>query len=190
MFQVADFNLGGSVQGLLEMYGSFEEPLVKNFIGQSLLGLEYLHNQGIIHRDIKSGNILVDDKGGVKITDFGISTKLKGEEQPLSMAGNRMSLKGSVYWMAPEVVKLMKYTEKGDVWSLACLMIEMISGDHPWPGLGQLEAIFKIGNYNIPPYPEGLSDLARQFLDKSLIVNYESRPGATQLLQHAFITNK
>ena len=111
-----EYVAGGSVQGLLENYGAFEETLVKSFIKQSLLGLEYLHNQGIIHRDIKSGNILVDNLGKCKISDFGISTKLKENDKPLSMAGNRMSLKGSVYWMAPEVVKNMKYTEKGDIW--------------------------------------------------------------------------
>ena len=101
-----EYVAGGSVQGSLESYGPFEEPLTTKIMRQSLLGLEYLHNQGIIHRDIKSGNILVDTLGSVKISDFGISTKLK-EDQPLSMAGNRMSLKGSVYWMAPEVAKSM-----------------------------------------------------------------------------------
>eukprot|EP00835_Amoeboradix_gromovi_P002932 NODE_178_length_15814_cov_0.338657.p8 type:complete len:166 gc:universal NODE_178_length_15814_cov_0.338657:2657-2160(-) len=164
--------------------------LVKSFIKQSLLGLEYLHNQGIIHRDIKSGNILIDNKGMVKISDFGISTKLKNDDQPLSMAGNKMNLKGSVYWMAPEVVKLMKYTEKGDIWSLACLMIEMLSGEHPWTGLGQVEALFKIGSYLLPPYPEAISDSAKNFLDRALIVDYENRPGAIQLLQHHFIVTQ
>lgn len=68
---------GGSVTTLLRNYGAFEEPLVKNFVRQILKGLAYLHEKDIIHRDIKGGNILVDNKGGIKISDFGISKKVE-----------------------------------------------------------------------------------------------------------------
>lgn len=71
---------GGSVTALLRNYGAFEEALVKNFVRQILTGLEYLHDKGIVHRDIKGANILVDNKGGVKISDFGISKKVENSE--------------------------------------------------------------------------------------------------------------
>ena len=75
---------GGSVTALLRNYGAFEEPLVKNFVRQILCGLDYLHERDIIHRDIKGANILVDNKGGVKISDFGISKKVEDSECRLS----------------------------------------------------------------------------------------------------------
>ncbi len=71
---------GGSVTALLRSYGAFEEPLVKNFVRQILQGLSYLHERDIIHRDIKGANVLVDNKGGVKISDFGISKKVDVRE--------------------------------------------------------------------------------------------------------------
>lgn len=73
---------GGSVTALLRNYGAFEEALVKNFVRQILTGLEYLHDKGIVHRDIKGANILVDNKGGVKISDFGISKKVENSKCP------------------------------------------------------------------------------------------------------------
>mgnify|MGYP002477128135 FL=1 len=93
---------GGSVSSMLNSYGPFEESLIINFTRQILIGVVYLHRKNIIHRDIKGANILIDIKGCVKITDFGISKKLS----PLNKQQNkRASLQGSVYWMAPEVVK-------------------------------------------------------------------------------------
>lgn len=78
---------GGSVTALLRNYGAFEEPLVKNFVRQILQGLNYLHERDIIHRDIKGANILVDNKGGIKISDFGISKKVEDGAQFLQYHG-------------------------------------------------------------------------------------------------------
>lgn len=116
---------------------------MRNFVRQILQGLNYLHEREIIHRDIKGGNILVDNKGGIKISDFGISKKV--EDNLLSGARvNRPSLQGSVFWMAPEVVKQTSYTLKADIWSVGCLVVEMLTGEHPWAQLTQMQAIFKV----------------------------------------------
>ncbi|KAL1923627.1 uncharacterized protein VTP21DRAFT_8607 [Calcarisporiella thermophila] len=177
---------GGSVAGLLADYGAFEEPLVRTFVKQILHGLRYLHERDIIHRDIKGANILVDNKGCVKISDFGISKKIEDDILTASGAA-RPSFKGSVFWMAPEVVKQTQYTNKADIWSLGCLVIEMLSGDHPWPSYTQMQAIFKIGRYAAPDIPEVASSDARDFLQRTFELNYQDRPSATELLKHAFL---
>lgn len=151
---------GGSVTALLRNYGAFEEPLVKNFVRQILQGLDYLHERNIIHRDIKGANILVDNKGGIKISDFGISKKVEDSSYlrsdynlhrfllaAIDLLGkrvNRPSLQGSVFWMAPEVVKQTSHTRKADIWSVGCLVVEMLTGEHPWAKLTQMQAIFKV----------------------------------------------
>ncbi|KAI0950600.1 hypothetical protein AcV7_009014 [Taiwanofungus camphoratus] len=134
---------GGSVTSLLRNYGAFEEPLVRNWVRQILQGLNYLHERDIIHRDIKGANMLVDNKGGIKISDFGISKKVEDNLLPGHRA-HRPSLQGSVFWMAPEVVKQTAYTQKADIWSIGCLVVEMLTGEHPWAQLTQMQAIFKV----------------------------------------------
>jgi mitogen-activated protein kinase kinase kinase len=183
---------GGSVATMLVNYGPLGESLVQNFVRQILQGLSYLHNREIIHRDIKGANILVDNKGSVKISDFGISKRVES-----SMGGKkkqRVSLQGSVFWMAPEVVKQTSYTRKADIWSLGCLIVEMFTGSHPHPNLSQMQAIFKIGNSNgsdpTPTMPETAGDDARAFLAQTFLIDHEKRPTADALLVSAFCTNQ
>lgn len=177
---------GGSVVSLLRNYGAFEEPLVQNFVRQILLGLQFLHAGDILHRDIKGANILVDNKGGVKISDFGISKKVEsGLLGPKS--GKLPGLQGSVFWMAPEVVKQCMYTEKGDIWSLGCCVVEMFSGVHPWPRLDQMQALFQIGQNKAPPLPDDISPLATDFLSCAFQLDHTVRPSAEALLEHAFL---
>ncbi|KAI9509621.1 Pkinase-domain-containing protein [Russula earlei] len=181
---------GGSVAALLRNYGAFEEPLVRNFVRQILEGLHYVHERGIVHRDIKGANVLVDNKGGIKISDFGISKKLEDNLLP----GNRLhrpSLQGSVYWMAPEVVKQVAYTKKADVWSVGCLIVEMLTGEHPWAQLNQMQAIFKIGSFSAkPPIPSDISTDAQGFLDLCFELDHEVRPSAGDLLAHSWLKKR
>lgn len=177
---------GGSVAALLSNYGAFEEALVSKFVRQILTGLDYLHEREIIHRDIKGANILVDNKGNIKISDFGISKKV--EDNLLSGAKvHRPSLQGSVYWMAPEVVKQTAYTSKADIWSLGCLVVEMLTGAHPWANLTQMQAIFRIGSSGRPTVPDDISTEADEFLEQTFEIEHSARPSARELLAHAFI---
>jgi mitogen-activated protein kinase kinase kinase len=181
---------GGSVQTMLNSYGALREPLIRNFVRQIVTGLAYLHGREIIHRDIKGANILVDNKGGIKISDFGISKKIEASNL-LNGAGNnknRPSLQGSVFWMAPEVVKQTSYTRKADIWSLGCLVVEMMTGTHPFPDLSQLQAIFKIGGAKISPtIPDHASEEAQTFLKSAFEVEHTKRPSAEELLFSPFL---
>ncbi|CAL3965772.1 hypothetical protein PZA11_002635 [Diplocarpon coronariae] len=181
---------GGSVQTMLNSYGALREPLIRNFVRQIVTGLAYLHGREIIHRDIKGANILVDNKGGIKISDFGISKKIEASNL-LGGAGNnknRPSLQGSVFWMAPEVVKQTSYTRKADIWSLGCLVVEMMTGNHPFPDCSQLQAIFKIGGAKISPtIPEHASGEAQIFLKQAFEVEQTKRPSAEELLLSPFL---
>ena len=182
---------GGSIAVMLKQYNTFPEPLVRNFVRQILEGLAYLHGRNIIHRDIKGANVLVDNKGSVKISDFGISKRVEASSM-LGPAGgvhiNRPSLQGSVFWMAPEVVRQSAHTKKADIWSLGCLIVEMFSGSHPFPDKTQLQAIFAIGSSQAKPHiPENCSEDARRFLEKTFEIDHEKRPSAEDLLREKFL---
>lgn len=180
---------GGSVQLMLQLYGPFEEPLIRNFVRQVLVGLTYLHSVDIIHRDIKGANILIDIKGTVKISDFGISKKVdSSEDREGNKQARRASLQGSVYWMAPEVVKQTAYTKKADIWSVGCLVVEMFTGKHPFPSFSQMQAIFKIGTHTQPQVPEWCTAEGKDFLTRTFEIDYDKRPTATQLLGEAFLS--
>lgn len=182
---------GGSVAAMLNSYGPLREPLIRNFVRQTLTGLAYLHGREIIHRDIKGANVLVDNKGGIKISDFGISKRVEASSL-LNSGGaghhHRPSLQGSVFWMAPEVVKQTSYTRKADIWSLGCLVVEMFTGTHPYPDSSQLQAIFKIGNSKASPnMPEQASDEAKMFLEQTFELDHNKRPSADELLLSPFL---
>ncbi|KAI8991759.1 hypothetical protein BDF20DRAFT_846245 [Mycotypha africana] len=177
---------GGSIASCLAKTGKFEVPLVRFFTRQILMGVAYLHSRNVLHRDIKAGNILLDQNGVCKITDFGLS-KLSGQDKAYDPHSNNSVMRGTVFWMAPEVVKGTKYNAKVDIWSLGCTVIEMLTGKHPWLDLNMLAALYSLGKYQAPPIPEGIPDDVCDFLEKCFTINPEERPTAEQLLLHPFV---
>ncbi|XP_039016583.1 mitogen-activated protein kinase kinase kinase NPK1-like isoform X2 [Hibiscus syriacus] len=181
-----EFVPGGSIQSLLGKFGSFPEPVIRMYTKQLLLGLEYLHKNRIVHRDIKGANILVDNKGCIKLADFGASKKVV----ELATINGAKSMKGTPYWMAPEVILGAGHRFSADIWSVGCTIIEMATGKPPWSQQYQeVAALFHIGTTKShPPIPEHLSFEAKDFLLKCLQKESELRPSASDLLQHPFVT--
>ncbi|KAH8548474.1 kinase-like domain-containing protein, partial [Umbelopsis sp. PMI_123] len=179
-----EYVAGGSISSCLTKFGPFKEPLLSHFTRQILQGLKYLHSKHILHRDIKGGNILVQEDGICKISDFGLS-KLNDQDEVYDQ-NSKMSLQGSIFWMAPEVVKNEPYSAKVDIWSLGCTVIEMYTGKRPWLDMTALAAVYSIGTCKSPPIPEDMSEDAKDFLRQCFIIEPAMRPTATILLSHPF----
>ncbi|KAI2606748.1 hypothetical protein GGR54DRAFT_407128 [Hypoxylon sp. NC1633] len=180
---------GGSIGSCLRKHGKFEEPVVSSLTRQTLSGLAYLHREGILHRDLKADNILLDVDGTCKISDFGISKKTD------NIYGNDKtnSMQGSVFWMAPEVIRPQGegYSAKVDIWSLGCVVLEMFAGRRPWSKEEAVGAIYKIANGETPPIADDVRDAispyALGFMLDCFTVDPRERPTAERLLrQHEF----
>lgn len=177
---------GGSVGSCIRKYGRFEEPVVSFFLHQILEGLAYLHDKGILHRDLKADNILVDWDGICKISDFGTVRKTDDIYN-----NQEMSLQGSIFWMAPEVINMTAdgYSAKVDIWSLGCVVLEMLAGRRPWSEQEAVQAMLNIGSKKqTPPIPNDvdLSIQARHFLGNTFEIDPTTRPTALKLLTHVF----
>ncbi|KAI5107183.1 myosin-IIIb isoform X2, partial [Silurus meridionalis] len=183
---------GGSVteliKGLLMRGKRLEEPAISYILCGALLGLQHLHNNRIIHRDIKGNNILLTTDGGVKLVDFGVSAQLS------SARLHRNTSVGTPFWMAPEVIACEQqldysYDARCDVWSLGITAIELAEGDPPLAEMHPVKALFKIPR-NPPPtlhHPDQWCRSFSHFIAQCLIKDFESRPSVTHLLEHPFI---
>ncbi|PTB68496.1 hypothetical protein BBK36DRAFT_1113720 [Trichoderma citrinoviride] len=172
----------GSLHSICREYGKFPENLVGVYMTQVLQGLQYLHDQGVIHRDIKGANILTTKDGTVKLADFGVSTS--------TLAGGQdkeAQVVGTPYWMAPEIIQLSGASSASDIWSVGCTVIELLQGRPPYHNLAAMPALFAIVNDDHPPLPEGISAAARDFLMQCFQKDPNLRVSARKLLRHAWI---
>jgi len=162
------------------------EAQIAVILKKALLGLQYLHSQNKIHRDIKAGNILLTDSGEVKLADFGVSAELT------NTMPKRTTTIGTPYWMAPEVLQAMEYNGKADIWSLGITAIETACGEPPLSNIHPMRALFMIPNNPPPKLPnlERYSDEFNDFIRVCLQKDPNKRPDAATLLKkHPFIIN-
>ena len=179
LYIILEYCENGSLHSICKNFGKFPENLVSLYTAQVLQGLLFLHEQGVIHRDIKGANILTTKEGLVKLADFGVATKAQGLTEG--------SVVGTPYWMAPEVIELSGATTASDIWSLGCTVIELLDGRPPYHKLAPMPALFRIVNDDHPPLPEGASPLVRDFLMQCFQKDPNLRVTAKKLLRHPWI---
>ncbi|XP_008104808.1 STE20-like serine/threonine-protein kinase isoform X3 [Anolis carolinensis] len=185
-----EFCAGGAVDAvMLELERPLTEPQIRVVCRQTLEALHYLHENKIIHRDLKAGNILFTLDGDIKLADFGVSAKNTRTIQ------RRDSFIGTPYWMAPEVVmcetsKDRPYDYKADVWSLGVTLIEMAEIEPPHHELNPMRVLLKIAKSEPPSLaqPSKWSADFKDFLRKCLEKNVDARWTTSELLQHPFVT--
>lgn len=191
LWVVMEFMEGGSLTDIIENspaansgLSPLTEPQIAYIVRETAQGLKFLHDKHIIHRDIKSDNVLLDTRARVKITDFGFCAKLTENRS------KRATMVGTPYWMAPEVVKQREYDEKVDVWSLGIMTIEMLESEPPYLNEDPLKALYLIATNGTPKlkHPEQLSLDIKRFLSVCLCVDVRYRASTEELLVHNFFS--
>jgi len=205
---------GGSITSLLKKFGPLPLAVVRSYLHQILLGLKYLHENHVLHRDIKGGNVLVNDEGIVKLADFGASKCIhvsdNGTVVDVEDAMANMTMRGTPYFMAPEVFE-EKYGRKADIWSCVCVAYQMCTSNPPWRALGiksPMKLFLYITNHEGPPpldapisrdhsvtdnednivEPTATSELFIDLLKHCFHRDPSKRPSAKALLEHPFFT--
>jgi serine/threonine protein kinase len=183
---VMEYCGAGSVSDIMRLRNkTLTEEEIGSVFSSALKGLEYLHQRKKIHRDIKAGNILLNNDGHAKLADFGVAGQLTD-----TMA-KRNTVIGTPYWMAPEVIQEIGYDCKADIWSLGITALEMAEGKPPYGDIHPMRAIFMIPTKPPPSFrnPNRWSTAFTEFVTRCLVKNPIRRSTAAELLNSDFIRN-
>ncbi|KIY55323.1 STE/STE11/CDC15 protein kinase [Cryptococcus deuterogattii 99/473] len=186
---ILEYCENGSLQTILKKFGKFPESLVAVYIRQVLEGLIYLHEQGVIHRDIKGANILTNKDGSVKLADFGVSSRAPTAILDQSDKSNdgEAEVVGSPYWMAPEVIEQSGASTASDIWSVGCVVVELLEGKPPYGDLAPMQALWRIVQDESMRIPEGASPIVKDFLYHCFQKDPNLRISAKKLLRHPWM---
>ncbi|XP_025053354.1 mitogen-activated protein kinase kinase kinase 19 isoform X5 [Alligator sinensis] len=209
-----EFVPGGSISSIIHRFGPLPEIIFCKYTTQILQGVAYLHENRVVHRDIKGNNVMLMPNGVIKLIDFGCAKRLAWVSLNGTQSELLNSVHGTPYWMAPEVINESGYGRKSDIWSIGCTVFEMATGKPPLASMNRIAAMFYIGARRglMPPLPDHFSGIAADFVHVCLTRSsfptntlapcfygpcipliardQHERPSALQLLEHPFIKGK
>jgi serine/threonine protein kinase len=190
---ITEYVSGGSIADQLQQFGPMKESLVQRHTYQILVGLAFLHNHGVVHRDIKGQNVLVSQKGRLKLADFGAAQTFDGIG---SNGSQRHALCGTPAFVAPEIILETGHDDRADIWSLGCTVVQMLTAQTPWSPL-EFGSLYELLHYVAhgstsstgPPCSVPITPTLRDFLSLCFERDKTHRPSAKDLLQHVLLSS-